>query len=197
MNCNTNCISPFILKWSEKLNNAVHYLYCRYVKQTHLVPTYLPKGYWYDSCDKLIYSMFGLLVDYVEVECTYLQLLSESNSYKITNPCYKVKRSKKLGLKYIEWETSLPGEFGRQAYAAKEQLILYTWWTKVRPNRKNPYESTGYSKYCEKIDFSISNYEDSELQNLLRKVREIRADYDAEDTEMMIRLVRIREHLWT
>lgn len=186
------------LQWPcEKLHDMMYYIRYRYIKKTHLVPTYLPKGKYYDPCDKLICSMFGLLVDFIEIDKAHMQLLCNKNSYKYRSPWYSIHRSKKLGLQYLDWECTLTGENGEQANAAKEQLNLYTWWLEVRPNRIDPYESTGYNEYCDETVWKVWDQDDSIIQSMLRKIRDINNNYSIEDTEMMTRLILIRDHLWT
>lgn len=187
-----------IIQWPfVKLDNVLYYLRYKYIKKTHYVPTYLPPGMWYDPNDRLIHSMFSLLVDFVEIDKAHMQKLCDKNSYRVTCPWYSNFRSRELGLKYLEWECTLTGENGRYASNAKEQLELYNWWTNVRLNRPDPYESTGYNAYCDTKDWDVWNNSDEPLQYMLRKIREIQNEYAAEDTVMMMRLVRIRESLWT
>ena len=77
-----------------------------------------------------------------------------------------------------------------------------------RPARPYPYEVSGWTAYCEKSreanggKLSCSSKTDSaELKQLLKsahkKLDQIEAEHEAEDTEMLIKLIRIRKGLWT
>jgi hypothetical protein len=93
-----------------------------------------------------------------------------------------------------------------QAKAAKEILELYTWWKEVYPNRPDVHDASGWSAYCDMrrekgyhlLDMEDKSAEEKDMCNTaLNKSREIEEAYNKEDEEMMIRLIKIRESLWT
>jgi hypothetical protein len=105
-----------------------------------------------------------------------------------------------------------PGEKGYgeptyQAKAAKEIIELYTWWTVTYRNRPDPYEASGWTAYCEAArlanggKLSFSSDKTPELAEMSKtamdKLHQMEADYEAEDEAMMIRLIKIRQSLWT
>lgn len=59
---------------------------------------------------------------------------------------------------------------------------LYEWWTKTRPNRLDPMDSIT---------------EETHGQYYFRLIDEIEQDYNKEDTEKLIELIKIRGSLWT
>jgi len=96
-----------------------------------------------------------------------------------------------------------------QAVKAQEVLDLYRWWKDVYPNRPDPHDASGWSEYCELkrkehgstgLSF-MKESKDPELRALgdraLTKTHEIEQAYEAEDTEMMVRLIKVRHGLWT
>lgn len=98
------------------------------------------------------------------------------------------------------------GEPSTQAKAAEEILKLYRWWKEVYPNRPEPHDASGWTLYCDlrrKKGYDLFNHDDEtpEEQEMcavaLKKNQEIEAAYQKEDEEMMIRLIRVRESLWT
>lgn len=147
----------------------------------------------------------------------------EKYSWWERNNPFKQWRSREFGLKHIDWAMSLVHDEGggvrpddplygkptSQAMSACEQLELYLWWTDVRPNRPDPMDLSGY------MDAWRAKKEKKELQgkgdiwNMLTEpmTNEYRATLDRswaieraqeeEDTEMLIRLIKIRSHLWT
>ena len=94
-----------------------------------------------------------------------------------------------------------------QAERAREIKELYTWWTTVYPNRPDPHDASGWSDYCEAArlanggKWSWSGDKTPELKKMCDKshklLQKIEAAYDKEDTEMMIRLIKARDSLWT
>jgi hypothetical protein len=100
------------------------------------------------------------------------------------------------------------GEPTYQAKSAKEMIELYTWWTVTYRNRPDPYEASGWSAYCEasrqanggKLGWS-SKDKSPELRKMSdtshKLLRKIEAAYEKEDEQMMIRLIKIRQSLWT
>lgn len=132
---------------------------------------------------------------------------------------WRVWRSPQAGLDHLEWEMTLTNsewcepdnpdynEPTLQAVNAKELKELYTWWTETYRNRPDPYEASGWSAACDAVresnggKLSFSTPKDPVLKeaqdtahNLLRKIEE---DYEKEDEEMLIRLIKIRNSLWT
>ena len=130
-------------------------------------------------------------------------------------------RSAQAGLDYLEWESKLTfDEEWRdaddpdykkptpQALAAIEIRDLYKWWTDVYTKRPDPHDVSGWSAWCdrkrEKIghDFWLDDdtetaEEKAECKRILDHLHEIEKQYRAEEEAMMIRLIRIRESLWT
>jgi hypothetical protein len=98
------------------------------------------------------------------------------------------------------------GDPTHQALAAQEILALYRWWREVYPNRPDIHDASGWSAYCEMrrnkgYDFldleDKSEDEAAQCKTALDKTQEIEKAYDDEDEAMMIRLIKIRDSLWT
>lgn len=119
-----------------------------------------------------------------------------------------------MTLKYNEdWMDKDDPKFDQptpQAVNAQELLDLYTWWTVTRPARPDPYEASGWTAYCEacrkekgsdSIMSMFSEPKSEELKQLgdqtHKLLQEIEAAYEAEDENMMIRLIKARGSLWT
>ena len=135
-------------------------------------------------------------------------------------------RCTQAGLDNLAWQSSLvkdeqwgveetDPEFGQltpQAVKAKEILDLYTWWTVERPKRVDPHEASGWSAYCDagrtELDEDGEPYglfgreektpeEKERVSKMLDECHKIEAAYEDEDEAMMIRLIKIRQGLWT
>ena len=135
---------------------------------------------------------------------------------------WRTWRCPEAGMEYLKWASGLvvdenmgsnPGEKGYgeptyQAKAAKEIIELYTWWTTTYRNRPDPMDASGWSAHCEAMRvkypgsmFSSLNSKDPEDRKASDKAHKllskIEKAYEKEDEEMMIRLIKIRESLWT
>lgn len=117
---------------------------------------------------------------------------------------------------WLEDDKKQEAEPTGQAKAAKEIFELYTWWKEVYSNRKDPHELSGWTDWCarrrEKIkeedgedaawigmlgSDNESTEEQAETRRILDLCQEIERQQNEEDEQMMIRLIRIRHHLWT
>ena len=134
---------------------------------------------------------------------------------------WKAWRNPQAGLDYLAWETTLVnnadwfsdpndpliGKPTSQAEAAKEVLALYHWWKSIRPQRPDHMDASGWSAYCDRVrekhgsifgDYGKqTEAEQEECKVALQKSTELEQQYEDEDTEMMIRLIRVRGSLWT
>lgn len=118
-----------------------------------------------------------------------------------------------IGLHYKEedgFEAGDPhiGQRTSQSCSAQEILELYVWWTRIYPTRPDVHDLSGWSAYCDKkreimgedslLDFEDSSEELTEMRKTsLSKLQEIEQAYNDEDEDMLIRLIKIRHHLWT
>jgi hypothetical protein len=133
---------------------------------------------------------------------------------------WRAWRCPEAGMEYLRWaETLTNAEFLEegekhlaeptyQAKAAKEIIELYTWWTVTYRNRPDAMEASGWSAHCDAMRvkypgsfFSSLNSKDPEDRKASNKAHKlmdkIEKAYAKEDEEMMIRLIKIRESLWT
>jgi hypothetical protein len=136
---------------------------------------------------------------------------------------WRTWRCAQAGLDNLDWQRSLRhdvdsgwaegdpniGKPTPQAVKAQEVLDLYRWWKDVYPNRPDAHDASGWSEYCELkrkehgetgLSFmkESANPETRALGDAaLTKTHEIEQAYEDEDTEMMIRLIKVRHGLWT
>ncbi len=133
---------------------------------------------------------------------------------------WRTWRCPQAGLDHLDWAMTLTnvewldenkkGEAKptSQAISAKEIKELYIWWTTVYQNRPEPMDASGWSEHCDAMRvkypgslFSTLNGKDSDDKKSSDKahnlLQEIEAAYEKEDEEMMIRIIKIRNSLWT
>lgn len=172
------------------------YINKRWITKSHTLQSNLKKGDWHNLDERILHSLFDELVNFVEIEKSRLAYWtgasehSKSIKYKISRkiPFYNMRNPKEgvdylneeTGFIYDEWDIkgdpSKKGALTQQALAAKEILELYFWWKDVRPNRMSDFEL-------------MANVDHQEY---FKKEQEL---YE-EDTQMLIRLIKVRGHLW-
>ena len=189
-------------------------------------PSDIPRGEWRDVGNRFLPCLFNELVDFVEVEQAWHHCIWDDEARKkYQTPWWRsgwlrwrTWRCPEAGLAYLNWASTLTNEEfleehekhkaepTYQAKAAKEIIELYTWWKEVYPKRPDVYDASGWSAYCEMrrnkgyhlLDMEDRSEEEAKMRdNALDKSREIEEAYNKEDEEMMIRLIKIRESLWT
>ena len=84
---------------------------------------------------------------------------------------------------------------------------MYKWWTEVYSNRPDPYDASGWTAYCElsrlsnggKMNWGTDKSPELKKASKLahKELQKIEAAYEKEDTDMMIRLLKVRHGLWT
>lgn len=133
---------------------------------------------------------------------------------------WRTWRCPEAGIAHLDWAASLTNEewcdktdpeYGKptpQALAAMEIKELYTWWKDVYPNRPDPYDISGWSELCDKNRktgdvLSILDYENEtpderlERNAVHKKLQDIETQYEQEEEDMLVRLIKIRRSLWT
>ena len=134
---------------------------------------------------------------------------------------WRTWRCPQAGIDHLDWAMTLTmtedwgvekdspnyGQPTSQALVAKEIKELYTWWTTTYRNRPDPHNASGWSEYCESLrnKFGTNWIGRSDRDTASKKagdkamklLHKIEKAYEKEDTEMMIRLIKIRNNLWT
>lgn len=170
------------------------------VLQTGLKPAY------YDLDTRILHGLFNELVNFVECEKAWMNVVWGKKSKN--RRLFKRFRSPELGIDYLQWEIDLNGEENKsQSEIAKEILALYKWWKEIYLTRPDPLDASGWSAYCDMHyanDDKIFNDSIEPTEETIKigdvafhKLHEIEDNYDKENEEMLIRLIKIRKHLWT
>jgi hypothetical protein len=154
---------------------------------------------WHDRCDILLHSNFQILVDFVELELARMNF-TYFEKYNKTRPGRRTRHAD-AGIDYLLWEINDPecnrGPAGsRQADDAKIKLELYIWWTKERPNRKEPWgdpQIWGEIQRGNFEDFMNLSPEKAKCGDIASELEQL---YAAEDQMQLERLIKIRANLW-
>jgi hypothetical protein len=210
----------FAVTFQYRYENFISKLKSKYIRKHNLIKiNSLKDDEWYDTDTRLMHGMFQLIVDFVELEKSHMQIvLSEENT---TRRMRKVNyRSAEMGIKYLDWEISLKKEESglNQAKNAKTIKELFVWWKYDRPMRVEPMDVKGSmgmstntfydameddkndSDRVSSMFARIDRKKDKEPE-LYKSVNKACDDaekkYDKEDEQMLIKLVKIRKSLWT
>jgi hypothetical protein len=219
-----------IVNWpNDKLTDIRHYLYNRFMSKSHYLRTGLEPGAYHGVDTRLLHGMFEELVTFIEVEKAWMMVVWNKETAKKYKAPYGLRwkewRCPQAGLDHLAWEINLKhddewvdkgdpiyGQPTSQAIAAQAQLELYNWWKTIRPARPDPYDASGWSKYCDDmrkkrmvdgdddiLSFLSDRTDEEQAMSKCAATRceEIEKQYDDEDTNMMCKLVQIRKSLWT
>lgn len=199
---------PKELKWWIRYR-----LFDRY----HVINTGLNPNYW-DTDTRMFHGMFNLLVDHVEMELAWMQVVFDDESAKkYKYPWWSRHRFKRFrcaqaGLDHLDWAISLGNpelpdteRCLSQAQHAQEVKEIYLWWKNVRPNRPDPHDVSGWSALCDElrkqdmtvVSKNISSEQQEKISKTHDELRRIESEYEQEDEQMLIRLIKIRTGLWT
>lgn len=212
-------IQDVVMFPQDKYYDIKYYIDNRWVTKTHALtahPKDIKLGEWCDLGYRFLPCMFNELVNFVEIELawSFIRWDNENAKAKYNYPNYwfghfRDWRCKQAGLDYLQWastisysnsENKVP-QLSQQALVAIELAKLYTWWTEERPNRVDPSDVSGINEFYDNDKGDIFRDRPPEEDAKLKSMREIEYDieqrYQIEDTEMMIRLIKIRDGLWT
>lgn len=209
---------------ADKLNDIRYYINNRWVSHSHRLTAHqrdIKPGQWRDVGNRFLPCLFNELVNFVEVETAWHHVAwNEEARKKYPVPAWRERfmrwrtwRCPEAGIAHLEWASSLTfvDKNGKelptsQAVGAQEILELYHWWTEEYPNRPDVYEVTGWSDYCDRkrkedpdsiMPEDHTPVERKTTHQMLNEIRKLEKKYDKEDEQMMIRLIKIRDNLWT
>lgn len=166
------------------VSNAWWWLKYRLFDRFHIVRiSSLEPGY-YDTDTRLFHAAFDLLVQFVEVELAWSGFMGAEIRlpWWQSQKAYVRAHAVELARQYFEWAIKDPEVNEEQGNSAKEIRALYDWYKTERPKRREAREMWVYNKDSPDKYTLLANLNDQ---------------YEQEDTDNLVRLVRIRNHLWT
>jgi hypothetical protein len=168
----------------DKVQDAVYFVpnlfysvgvfYKNWKCNSHVLSGSLPVGEWCDLSHRIPVCLFTSLERFIEDE---------------------------KGLDTFAWELSddLKEDCLWQHEAALEQKTIYEWW-KANKDRDTFVDSglmTYYDRKLEKGENLFSNTHDNEWEELNEKHTQMEKQFKAEEEDMLIRLIKIRDSLWS
>jgi len=201
-------IQDFVRYPLDRLYDIKYYILNRWVTKTHALTSNLKRGGYYEVDTRIMHCLFDELVNFVEIEKAWLRVVWHDDAgekYKV--PGYAIGpfrtrtwRCPEAGIDYLNWEATDPVTRDTpQGECARTTLELYYWWKNVYNKRQDPMDASGWSEYCARDrDILDDTHEDREkVDFMLSEIDRIEKEYDREDEEMLIKLIKIRKSLWT
>lgn len=197
------------MRWTNLYRNAITnplaYIHNRWINPSDRViikhPDY-PQGHYHDTDTIMMYALFQLVVDFVEVECgNFLSIRYETFWQKWDRRLRELPvirwlvpsvRNARRGLHHLRWEMGLR-DHPSQSAAAKEFFDIYRFWTHTRPRRVDPFEAYHNLRDGGEWLGPISETE----RKLLHEAVALEAQQEQEDTDMMKRIIAVRTSMWT
>lgn len=192
-----------ITKWIDEvywwfsytwMHRAYWWVRHRTTNRYHVIKTGLPPG-WYDTDSILESVAWTLLVKYVEGECAPRWNHGERRHNK---PELSVREAGLAWLKYqytpSPGEDENPGWPGNPDY--KEIETIYRWYTEDRVRRPDPYDNYVSKRDSISMQLGLRELDDDKESSWWDPI-EVEEYYYEEDTDMLIRLIKIRRSLWT
>jgi len=201
--------------------NFKSYVSCRFIDKYHIINTGLPSNEYHEFSTRSLHGMFNMLVDFVEVEAAWKSIwcMSTEDRKKVKGltllnnywPYITEYRNPEIGLNHLKWEMTLDSDklpshekSIHQAATAREIWDLYHWWKHIRPKRIDPMDASGWSEWCDNHkmkdvleDQDTTTASRRQKRDILDRCYEIEQNYHAEDEAQLIRLVKIRQSIWT
>lgn len=157
-------------------------------------PNDIKPGSWQDVGYRFLPCLFNELVDFVEIECAHKMVWNkeEQKKYNYKNKWFSKWRSAEAGIDFLKFQDN---------EKHNEIIALYNWWKNEYPNRLDPYIESGWTDYCsnnrEKGLFVFENTDRKTTTKILKKLDKLQKAQNKEEEEYMIRLIKVRENLWT
>lgn len=163
---------------------------------------------WTDLDSRILYCLFDELVKFVEIEMAWMYLTWDKEARERFNigkfkGFWRVGRVPLAGLAYLQRYMDGPEEEWGNPASYKEIFELYTWW-KQRDSRPDPFEASGWAELADAPSFGlfglwrdVSDEGREKRDKVMNELTRIEDEYEAEDEAMLIRLIKIRKHLWT
>ena len=93
-------------KLKRLINSCYYWVRHRTIDKYHVIDTGLPPGYYEKDC-QMLHGMFNLLVDHVDCEVAWMELIWKDLPWYMTKKRYIKKHGEMLGMEYLEWAKAL------------------------------------------------------------------------------------------
>ena len=177
MSFKDNIQTRFWRLWYWRPRSGYYYIRNRFFKRYDLIRTGLKKSEWWDKDHLMLEGMMGLLVDYCE---------KEDGIYFVEGEAQQNRVKRRILRLYIEWKYCYPR-------TVQDESDALDAWAKTSEMCNRPYKEN----YTE-VYFTYENgYTEEESSILLDKSMAAEAAVTEHEQKLLMRLVKLRPHLWS
>lgn len=176
-----------MIDWIKSLVSFQRWKHRKQFYNNTLTATSLPPAY-HDLDFKMFRAIMDEMVKFVDVE---LRMITDNPLEYLANVCQETNE---------EWVGE--GEkvtLTSNAEAALELLRIYDWYVVTYKNRKSTSEASGVAEYYRLHPRAAKHFMNPlppELAAMYDEMNRIEKEYYQEETDMLIRLMKIRGFLW-
>jgi hypothetical protein len=141
-----------------------------------------------------MHGTMEIIVGYVEEQVAHMNDIFGKEA---------IKDRREAAFAYLDWEIGLGEEVSHQSHKAQEVKEIYIWWKDIRPKRIDPMDEAGWTEHCEGLEFAAMFNNDktpeerAHVKIMLDEISRLQQIQEDEDTEMLLRVMKIRKELWT
>lgn len=198
---NENCTKLGRIK--NRIAHVKSRLRNRYISKTHILNMErVSKGTYYDSSEILKFAIFQVIIDFVETD-----LAQWSDEYKHSrNPFASVKPSSIDGIRVIEQNIYSDDMNDERKQFYKDLLEVYMWSKGLAEDKfpvperpEEPWNEDDHSFMYFMTDECKEAYPEFHKahEEYMTKVSARDDAYKAYEEEMLLRAIKIKDHLWT
>jgi hypothetical protein len=199
------------MNWSyfyhHRLIAPVAYIHNRWINPSDRVIIQHPdfsKGSYHDADHTMLYLLFQMVVDYVEIECAVFPATTnvfETRWQSIDRFIHEIPflhwfmkptRNARRGLHYLRWAMKIKDNDSQRQFA-KDIFTVYKFWVHERPARKDPF-ATYYALREGKDWKGKLTPKERKVMNAAQKLED---KYEKQDQRMLHLIIKQRSGLWT
>ncbi len=179
----------------------------RTTDRNHILKIRNLKPGYYEPDTKMLYAAFSLLIDHVEIGLACRNFGWYEKKYPKWLPTifrrfWKQKINPQAGIDHLIWEMTdedVVTNSPEQSRVAGIIMRLYVWWTQERQERIDAHSDFRIWEGVERehCDLFFGSGRNPKYKAALDSMSKLNDFYDAQDQAMLIKLVEIRNHLWS
>jgi len=161
------------------------------------------KGHYHDADYIMLYAIFQMVVDYVEIECVVFPATTDCfetrwqsinrwiHDLPVLHWFLKPVRNARRGLHHLRWAMKIKDNDSQRQFAV-DIFKVYKFWVHDRPARKDPF--TTYYALREGKDWKgkLTPKE----RKALNRAQKLETKYEKEDERMLHLIIKQRGGLW-
>lgn len=199
------------MKWTYFLHNQlmapVTYIHNRWINPSDRVVIHHPeftKGHYHDADYIMLYILFQMIVDFVEIECAAFPMTKTSfetrwqsinrfvHELPVLHWYLKPHRNARRGLHHLRWQMKMTDHDGQRDFA-RDIFKVYKFWVHDRPARKDPFEAYYALRGGKDWTTGLTPKE----RQALHTSQKIEDKYEKQDQAMLQLIIKNRRSLWT